>query len=128
MTALRIAGRHNRRAKRASAVEPLESVIQGDIMLALEQIGCHVSSTSQTRASRQTVGMPDLWFSHAAWGVSGWLECKTANGRLSTVQRDWHAAALAAGVNVLVARSPADAVRQVGALERKRQRACVEIT
>lgn len=129
MTAMRLPGRHRPRA--AHVVGPhveRESAVQHQIRLALEAVGCAVSMTSQVRASVVTPGLPDIWFCHAAWQVSGWIECKTTNGRLSKVQRDWHETAQAAGVNVLVARSPADAVQQVGALPRKRQRACVEIT
>lgn len=115
--------RFQHRAKAVvEAPEPLESQIAGEIIQALRQISCHVSSTQQTRASRQTEGMPDLWFSHAAWGVSGWIECKTESGKLSKAQKAWHETNRAAGVHVLVCRSAADAVRQVGALPRNRGR------
>ena len=99
--------------------EPLESEISGKITQALREIGAHVSSTQQRRTSRQTEGMPDLYATHAAWGVAAWLEVKRPGEKPSRVQREWHGATMAAGVPVLVVVSAADALRQFAALPRR---------
>lgn len=96
----------------------LEKEIAGKVIAALRQIGCDVSSTQQHRKSRQTVGMPDLFASHAAWGVSAWIEVKRPGQKPTPEQLAWHERQRAAGVNVLVVTSGADAVRQFAALDR----------
>ena len=99
---------------------PLEQHIAGDVIRALRSIGCDVSSTQQTRASRQTVGMPDLYASHSAWNVSAWIEVKRPGEKPSKAQREWHERTRGAGVHVLVVTSAADALAQFGALPRRR--------
>jgi hypothetical protein len=122
--------RHRRHGGRAGVAPgarlELEKTIAGQVITALRTIGCDVSSTQQTRASRQTEGMPDLFASHAAWGVFAWLEVKRPGERLSTVQRRWHEQAHAAGVHVLVVTSAADALEQFGRLPRRRRIALAE--
>jgi hypothetical protein len=98
-----------------------EKHIAGEIMRELRAIGCDVSSTQQTRASRQTVGMPDLYVSHEAWGVSAWIEVKRPGEKPTKAQQAWHERQRAAGVHVLVATSAADALQQFGALPRRRK-------
>jgi hypothetical protein len=112
---LRKPGRHFARAARR---DDLESSIQSAIIRELRAIGCTVSTTSQQRASRVTEGLPDLYVTHAAWGIACWVEMKRPGEEPSAVQREWHGDARAAGVPVLVATSAADAVRQVAALPR----------
>lgn len=71
-------------------------------MTLLRALGFHVSRFQQTRASRQTIGVPDLWIGHPGWQLSGWLELKAPGGRLSPAQRAWHATAHASGARVAV--------------------------
>jgi hypothetical protein len=105
----------------AFGFQPLEKHIAADIVRELRAIGCEVSSTQQTRSSRQTEGMPDLYATHEAWGVAAWLEVKRPGGKPSKTQREWHERTRAAGVHVLVVTSAADALQQFGALPRRRR-------
>jgi hypothetical protein len=99
----------------------LEKHIATDVMAALDRIGCTVSSTQQARASRITEGIPDLYVSHAAWGLSGvWIELKRPGEEPSDVQREWHEQERAAGGIVLVVHSATEAVEMVSALPRGR--------
>lgn len=93
-----------------------EKAIAGEVVRALRQVGYHVSSTQQARASRQTEGMPDLFVAHPAWRIYAWIELKTQKGRCSPAQLAWHAAVLASGCPVLVVRGAADALGQLNAL------------
>ena len=127
-------GGHRRRAieqKRAAklgqpetyGLEPLEKEIAGEIIRALRGVGFQVSSTQQTRASRQTIGMPDLYASHAAWSLRLWIEVKRPSGKTSPAQQEWHDAERAAGGTVIVVTSAADAVRQIEEIRRERRKA-----
>lgn len=98
---------------------PLEGVVSSRVRSALERISCHVSSTQQTRKSRQTVGMFDLFVVHSGRQTFAWVEVKTAEGRLSRCQEAWAIRVEAAGVPCLVVTSPEDAVRQFAALPRR---------
>jgi hypothetical protein len=116
-------GPHRRRpvlGPEAFGHSPTEKHIAGEIVRALRGIGCDTSSTQQARASRQTVGMPDLYATHEAWGVAAWLEVKRPGEKPSKAQQAWHERQRAAGVHVLIVTSAADALRQFGALPRRR--------
>jgi hypothetical protein len=102
---------------------PLEKHIAGDVVRALRQIGCEVSSTQQTRASRQTIGMPDLYATHEAWGVSAWLEVKRPGEQPTKAQREWHDRTRAAGVAVLVVTSASQALEEFSRLPRRSRHA-----
>lgn len=104
--------------RRRVTAPSLESHIAGRVIQELRGIGCHVSSTQQSRASRQTVGIPDLYATHAAWGVAAWIEVKRPGEKPTKAQREWHERTRAAGPPVLVVTSAADALRQFGALPR----------
>lgn len=123
--AYRVPGRQPRRptGPQPELFVPLEKHIAFDVVDALRTIGCDVSSTQQTRASRQTIGMPDLYATHAAWGVAAWLEVKRPDGRVSPAQREWHERTRAAGVHVLVVTSAAEAAQMFAALPRPRRAA-----
>lgn len=60
-------------------------------------------------------GAPDVLCEIETMGgwLAVWFEIKSAAGRLSAVQRAWHAAALRSGRHVYVVRSADDAVRIV---------------
>jgi hypothetical protein len=109
------------RQRRKPQPAPLEKQVAWDIVQALRLVGFDISSTQQSRASRQTVGMPDLYATHAAWGLRFWLEVKRLGGRVSKAQQAWHDAERAAGGIVLVATSAADALRQVERLRADRR-------
>jgi hypothetical protein len=72
--------------------------------------GCLIINFSQSRASRQTAGIPDTKVYHptaarAVGGVGGmtwWHEWKTAGGRVSAAQRAFHTMARACGEVVIV--------------------------
>jgi hypothetical protein len=109
------------RQRRKPQPAPLEKQVAWDIVQALRLIGFDISSTQQSRASRVTVGIPDLYATHAAWGLRLWIECKRPGGRVSKAQQAWHDAERAAGGIVLVATSAADALRQVERLRAERR-------
>lgn len=99
--------------------QPLEKAIAAEVVQALRTIGCHVSSTQQARASRQTIGMPDLYATHAAWGVAAWIEVKRPGEQPRPSQVEWHERTRAAGVHVLVVTNAAAAIEQFAALPRR---------
>lgn len=111
--------RHRITPEQLGYAEPLEKHIAADAIRALRTIGADVSSTQQTRASRQTIGMPDLWVTHAAWRVFAWLEVKRPGEKATRAQLEWHERCRAAGVPVLVVTSPEEAVREFCALRRR---------
>jgi hypothetical protein len=113
--------RSRRYGPTAPAPEPLEGAIQSSIRKALDLIGYSVSSTSQTRASRQTVGMPDLFVAHAAWRVFAWIEVKRPGERRKPHQRAWAEPVEAAGCPVLVATSAAEAIEKLNELRTLRR-------
>ncbi len=89
-----------------------EKAVQAQIVQALRALGCHVSATSQTRPSRQALGLPDLWVMHPGWRLYCWIEVKRPSlGRLSPAQRAWHAIARDAGVPLLTASSVREVLR-----------------
>jgi len=90
-----------------------EKQIQQDIRAALLMLGFDVVSFSQPRATMQTMGTPDLYARHMAWGLRVWVEVKTLKGKLSLHQKVWHEIERAAGGIVLVARSAKDAIDQI---------------
>ncbi|NOG73743.1 VRR-NUC domain-containing protein [Roseicella sp. DB1501] len=83
-----------------------------------DQNGAHKSSTSASmaKATGMQPGWPDLCFAVPVCPI--WIELKTADGRLSTAQRDVHAhmAAMGYPVHTVYADCPASAWSQVSAL------------
>lgn len=82
-----------------------EQQVQTEIKRALEFLGCHVTDTSQPRASMVTPGIPDLLVMNPDWGVSLWVEVKRPEGSTTDHQEQWHDIAEASGQRVIVARS-----------------------
>jgi hypothetical protein len=93
-----------------------EKSIEADIIRALRDMGFLVTKTSQPRPSMITRGVPDLFAAHPRWGLQLWVEVKRADGQPTAHQRAWHATVRMAGGNVLVARSVADVVTELGRL------------
>lgn len=93
-----------------------ESAIAGQIVSELRRLSYHVSSTQQTRPSRQTEGMPDLFVAHPAWRIYAWMEVKRPGETVPKHQREWHESVRASGCPVLVVTGPFDAVEQLNAL------------
>lgn len=73
---------------------PLEKQEQAAIIRLFEAVGTIVCRLSQSRASRQTEGLPDLYCFHPGKRVAWWWETKRQKGgRLSPLQqafRDLH--------------------------------------
>ncbi len=65
--------------------------------------------------------MPDLYATHAAWGVAAWLEVKRPGEKPTRAQLEWHERTRAAGTPVLVVTSAVDALQQFGLLPRARR-------
>ena len=55
---------------------PLEKREQVTVARVLRAAGFVVGSTSQTRRSRQMIGLPDLVLWHEGLKLAGWWECK----------------------------------------------------
>lgn len=72
-----------------------ESREQARVIKLYRLCGCTVYPTSQYRASRQAVGMPDLYVTHPAH-ADWWHEVKAPGGKVSDAQRsfDEHASAI----------------------------------
>lgn len=64
--------------------------------------GCDVTRFAQSRRSKQTPGVPDLYVRHVELGKRLWFECKAGTGRPSRAQRDWHERERACGGEVVV--------------------------
>ena len=86
-----------------------EKAVQRDVKDVLALHGCIVSDLSQPRASMQTPGLPDLYVQDPKRKRHFWLEVKKEGGRLSGFQKAWHESERAAGGEVYVVRSAADA-------------------
>lgn len=90
-----------------------ESELQRTIVKALESAGAwviRVQSGGQVRVRRghmqlAEAGTPDL---HIVG--YGWMEVKSATGKLNAEQVAWHKRAANLGVRVAVVRTPADAI------------------
>lgn len=90
----------------------LEKAVDADVMKALSTLGFEITRLQQSRRSRQTEGVPDLYASHAGWKIRVWLELKGTDGTVDPEQAAWHRAERAAGGTVLILRAP-DHVRHL---------------
>lgn len=70
---------------------PLEKREQAAVVRLFRAAGFVVGSTSQTRASRQMIGLPDLVLWHERLGRAGWFEVKRYKlaGYLPTDRATW---------------------------------------
>lgn len=93
-----------------------EKAVEADVDRALLRMGFDVTRLSQPRASGLTLGLPDRYASHAAWGLRIWIEIKAGKNKPSAHQLAWHARERAAGGIVLVVWSVEDLVRELRAL------------
>ena len=101
-TAGRADGRDLARLRRAP-----EKAVDAACVTYLRMRGYHVSRLQQARASKQALGLPDLFAMKPGHG-GFFVELKAPGGRLSRLQEAWHLCARAAGVRVLVVTSAAD--------------------
>lgn len=62
---------------RDAILEKAESVEVRKLLIAY---GFRIYNLSQARASKQTPGLPDIWFSHTSMPLAGWFEVKRSNG------------------------------------------------
>jgi hypothetical protein len=75
----------------------LEKQEQHEIVKLLRGFNFHVYTLSQARASKQTPGLPDIWFARES--VAGWFEVKRSEGgRLSSAQEEFRDECQRAGV------------------------------
>lgn len=94
-------------AERAREAERRENVLEKDeqayIVRLFREFGFRVHTTSQSRASKVGVGMPDIWFAHRERPIAGWFEVKrAAGGRVSEAQQEFRADCLRCGVTHLL--------------------------
>ncbi len=86
-----------------AAVRVLEKREQHEIVKRLRVCGFVVYWLSQARASKQTPGLPDLWFVHRSEPIAGWFEAKRqVGGRLSPAQQEFRAHCDRTGIRHLV--------------------------
>ena len=81
-----------------------EKAILARVRLLLEDVGCTVYSTVQTRRSHVSAGLPDLYVLHAKLG-GFWIEGKSWHGKQSAAQLAFQHACGLAAVDYLVIRS-----------------------
>lgn len=67
----------------------LERQIQADVVRLYRAHGCIVYSLSQTRASKQTPGIGDIYVLNPVKKRAWWHETKTPSGRQSPDQREF---------------------------------------
>lgn len=72
--------------KPGTAPPPLERHVYEACVSLLRLSGCDVYRLSQTRASKQSPGIPDIW-AFAPGGQYAWIEVKRPGGRLRPEQR-----------------------------------------
>lgn len=66
---------------------PTEKQVVARLMYLYKAVGCvKIASTQQTRRSRQTVGLPDLYLLHPRIG-GWWHEAKRPGGKQTPEQR-----------------------------------------
>lgn len=119
-------GGHRRRAMQKRAAKtgqpaPLEKEIAGNTFVVLRSVGYHCSSTMQSRASKQTIGIPDAFVAHPAFQVFAWIEFKRPGEKVRPTQAEWHETVRASGCPVLVVTSPEDAIAQLERLRAERR-------
>ena len=74
----------------------LEKAEQVEVVKNFRRAGFKVYWLSQSRASKQTPGLPDLYFVHKAKGIALWWETKRqVGGELSPAQADFRAECIA---------------------------------
>lgn len=77
----------------------LEKVEQFEILKRFRTFGFKVYWLSQTRAAKQTPGIPDLWCMHTTLPFAFWWEAKRQKGgRFSAEQLEFRELALSTGV------------------------------
>lgn len=69
----------------AVAPPPQEKAVYEAVARILTLAGCQVYRLAQSRATRQTAGLPDLWVFGPTGGA--WIEVKRPGGRLRPEQR-----------------------------------------
>lgn len=79
-----------------------EKALDAAVTRVLRLFGFSITRLQQTRASRQTAGVPDLYVVHTGYRITAWLELKAPKGRVSRTQAAWHATVAAAGGQVAV--------------------------
>jgi hypothetical protein len=87
-----------------------EKRVQREIVRALRGLGCYVADLSQPQATMLPEGLPDLWWCHPVWKLSGWIEVKAPGGTLRPAQAVWHEMVREAGQHVAVCRSVGEAL------------------
>lgn len=74
-----------------------ERDMQRAVIRLYESVGCRVVRFSQTRATRQTPGIPDLKVYCPRKGVTWWMEVKAPGGKQEPEQQVFQALAEACG-------------------------------
>lgn len=90
-----------------------EKAIQAALVEALHQLGCHVSSTSQYRPSKQALGLPDLYVMWPSKYAAFWIEVKRPGFNRSPTQVAWATIAAGTPVPVLVIHSVAELLAEL---------------
>ncbi len=80
---------------------PREKDVQTRVARFYASCGCHVYSTSQYRASRMAIGIPDLYVVHPRIG-GFWHEVKRPGGKQSDGQHLFQVEVEAAGVGYVL--------------------------
>jgi len=86
-----------------------EKAILARVRLVLEDVGCTVYSTVQTRRSHVSAGLPDLYVLHPKLG-GFWIEGKAWHGKQSAAQVAFQHACRLAAVDYVLVRSVNDVV------------------
>lgn len=87
---------------------PKRDANEADIVQALTRVGAFVSQLSGE-------GIPDLLVIFR--GQTWLIEVKSAKGRLTDAQIEWHAKSLNGGVKVHVVHTPLEALQAIGAID-----------
>lgn len=72
---------------------------------ALEQMGFHVTLTSQPHRALMTKGIPDMYLRHTRWGLRLWVEAKAGRRKATDSQRAWGEMERESGGHWIVAHS-----------------------
>ena len=86
-------------AEQLKRADVLEKAEQNAVRKMAIAVGFRVYWLSQARASKQTPGLPDLWFANAQRAIAGWWETKRQKGgKRSTAQEEFALQCLAARI------------------------------
>lgn len=91
-----------------------EKALRRDVVDELRKRGCWVAMVENSVTRGQNTGLGDLWVMHPHKYIAGWIELKSAKGRLTGNQPKFQELCEKCGVNYWVVKSVDEALEVFG--------------